>query len=160
MKVSSLAVLIQWEEKSMREKEETFSYAGQCLCGKIKYTVNKIEKNMAHCHCNMCRKFHGSAFSTYAEAKSENFNWVEGQEYLQSYIAANGTKRKFCKNCGSGLIFVSSSNTGEFVEFALGTLDSKIEVKPDAHIFVKSAVNWYEINDKLPQFEGDRIIKP
>ena len=46
---------------------------GTCLCGGIVYEVNALEPKMGHCHCSMCRKFHGAAFATYGEAKRENF---------------------------------------------------------------------------------------
>ena len=45
------------------------TYKGLCLCGSIKYAVDKIEPKMGHCHCSMCRKFHGAAFATFGEAK-------------------------------------------------------------------------------------------
>ena len=131
-------------------------YKGQCLCGSIKYEVDKIEKHMAHCHCSMCRKFHGAAFSTYGEAKAKNFRWVKGESNLKNYIASNGTERIFCKICGSSLVFVPSNDSGESVEFSLGTLDSEIELKPDAHIFVESGAKWYSITDDLPQHKKDR----
>ncbi|MEB8432209.1 GFA family protein [Cocleimonas sp. KMM 6892] len=132
------------------------TYSGQCLCASIKYEVSKIEPKMGHCHCSMCRKFHGSAFATFGEAKRENFKWVEGEEHLQSYTADNGTIRKFCPTCGSSLIFQDSIESTELVEFALGTLDSDIELKPDVHIFVSSKANWLDIKDDLPQFSGNR----
>jgi len=135
---------------------ERQSYFGQCLCAKIKYQVDKIEPNLSHCHCQMCRKFHGAAFATYAEAKVENFQWLKGEELLKSYLAENGTVRKFCNNCGSSLIFVPSKDNGEFIEFAVGTLDSEIENKPNAHIFTRYKSCWYEIKDQLPQFEEGR----
>ena len=100
-------------------------YSGQCLCGSIKYEVTNIEPKMGHCHCSMCRKFHGSAFATFGEAKSENFKWVAGEDQLKSYKADNGTIRKFCNNCGSSLVFQDSVDSIDVVEFSLGTLDSK-----------------------------------
>jgi len=36
-------------------------YRGQCLCGAVKYAVDAIGPRMAHCHCSMCRQFHGAA---------------------------------------------------------------------------------------------------
>lgn len=131
-------------------------YKGQCLCGSIKYSVDQIEPRMAHCHCSMCRKFHGATFATYGEAKTKSFHWLEGKDLLKSYLAPNGTYRKFCGKCGSSLIFVPSNDTGELIEFALGTLDSEIELKPDAHIFTDYGANWFEITDKLPQFKEGR----
>ncbi len=132
------------------------SYKGQCLCGSIKYVVNKIEPKMGHCHCTMCRKFHGAAFATFGEAKVANFHWIQGQELLKTYTAPNDTKRKFCRNCGSSLIFVSSNDSGEVIEFSLGTLDSEIETKPDAHIFTAYGAGWHEITDDLPRYLEDR----
>ena len=134
-------------------------YKGECLCGSIKYTVDKIEHKMAHCHCNMCRKFHGAAFVTFGEALSENFHWIEGEEFLQEFKANNGTVRKFCKICGSSMIFQPSNDTGELIEFSLGTLDSDIVGRPDAHVFMANKANWVKVEDDLPKFEGDRISK-
>ena len=129
---------------------------GQCLCGLIKYEVSKIEERMGHCHCSMCRKFHGAAFATLGEAKAHNFKWISGENHLKSYVAPNGTIRKFCENCGSSLIFVPSNDTGELVEFSLGTLDSDIDLKPDAHIYTAFGAKWFEISDDLPRYSEGR----
>ncbi len=131
-------------------------YKGQCLCGSIKYEVDEIETKMGHCHCSMCRKFHGAAFATFGEAKTDKFRWVEGEELIKTYQAPNGTKRQFCEKCGSSLIFIASNDSGKWVEFTLGTLDSEIELKPDVHIFTDSMAGWYEIADGLPQFREGR----
>jgi hypothetical protein len=58
---------------------------GQCLCGAVKYEVDAIGPRMAHCHCSMCRKFHGAAFATFGEARAEDFRWLEGEHLLSSY---------------------------------------------------------------------------
>ncbi len=131
-------------------------YTGECLCGSIKYEVDKIESRMGHCHCSMCRKFHGAAFATLGEAKAENFRWIEGEEFLQNYKADNGTVRRFCKLCGSSMTFTPSNDTGDLIEFSLGTLDSDIDLRPDAHIFTGSKATWYEISDDLPQYKEAR----
>lgn len=127
---------------------------GSCLCGQVKYEVLKIESGMGlgHCHCSMCRKFHGAAFATFGVAKLENFRWTAGESALQVYKASNGTSRKFCGGCGSSLIFVANNDDGTTIEFTLGTLDTEIDERPDVHIFVDSKANWFEITDDLPQF--------
>lgn len=131
-------------------------YSGQCLCGEVVYEVDEIETRMGHCHCSMCRKFHGAAFATLGEAKAEHFRWVKGEALLSQYQAENGTVRKFCRNCGSSLTFAPSNDTGELVEFALGTLDSELDLRPDVHIFRASGAPWYEIKDDLPVFAQGR----
>ena len=131
-------------------------WSGQCLCGGIHYQVEAIRPQMAHCHCSMCRKFHGAAFATFGVAKKEDFNWLSGKELLASYRAENGTVRQFCKNCGSSMTFASSGCTGEVVEFALGTLDNPLNMQPDSHIYTQSKADWYEIEDTLPRFAEGR----
>jgi len=131
-------------------------YKGQCLCGAIKYEVDKIEPQMANCHCSMCRKFHGAAFSTFGEAKAKNFRWIEGEDKLKSYKADNGSVRQFCNNCGSSMTFAPFKDFNELVEFSLGTLDSDIDIMPDAHVYIASKANWVEVCDKLPQYKEGR----
>jgi len=113
---------------------------GQCLCGAIQFEIDKVEPKMAHCHCSMCRKFHGAAFSTFAEVKIDNFRWLKGMGLLVDYIAGNGTVRQFCGVCGSSMTFKSAQRTGSSVEIALalGTLDSDFDLQVDAHIHVDS----------------------
>jgi hypothetical protein len=129
---------------------------GQCLCGSIKYEVDEIGPKVGHCHCSMCRKFHGAAFATLGEAKAADFRWVAGEEQLISFTAGNGTTRQFCGKCGSSMTFAPSNDSGKVVEFALGTLDSEISRQPDAHIFVGSKASWYDIHDSLPRFDCGR----
>lgn len=131
-------------------------YIGSCLCGSVQYSVDKLERKMAHCHCTMCRKFHGAAFATYGEVRADNFHWINGEDKLKDYVAENGTKRTFCSICGSSLIFAPSNDTGEYIEFALGTLDSKIDNQPDAHIFTSHGSCWFKITDDLPQYHEGR----
>lgn len=130
---------------------------GSCLCGKIQFNVVKFLPAVAHCHCSMCRKFHGAAFSTFAEVSVGDFNIVSGSEQLQCYQADNGTVRKFCKCCGSSLIFESSYNRRDnTIEIALAAFDVIEHIEPNAHIFLSSKVSWYEPNDKLPKFKHFR----
>ncbi len=134
----------------------TSAYFGQCLCGYIKYQVGEIEPQMGHCHCTMCQKFHGAAFSTYGESKKENFKWLSGTDYLKAYFAPNGTTRQFCGNCGSSLTFTSSEANSNVIEFSLGTLDSDVSIRPDAHIFTNHRVSWHSISDTLKQYPKAR----
>ena len=133
-----------------------FDIKGSCLCGEIQYAVRALEPMMGHCHCSMCRKFHGAAFATLASVKTENFQWISGEALLKSYKADNGTVRKFCGECGSSLIFVPSNDDGKLVEFSVATLNVDIDLKPDVHIFTQYKSSWYDIEDSLPKFREGR----
>ena len=36
---------------------------GNCLCTDVAFEIHGPVDTMIHCHCSMCRKFHGSAFA-------------------------------------------------------------------------------------------------
>jgi len=136
--------------------KEISPFNGSCLCGIVRYSVDKIETEIAHCHCIMCRKFHGAAFATFGEALRESFRFLSGEDKLKEYVASNGTKRLFCSDCGSSLIFIPSNDRGKFIEFSLGTLDSVIPNRPEAHIFTNYSACWNKVTDGLPQYQEGR----
>lgn len=129
---------------------------GSCLCGAVRYQAAEVKPDMAHCHCSMCRKFHGAAFGTYGVAPAEQFQWLEGEELLSAWRAENGTVRRFCSRCGSSMTFAASGCTGDVVEFALGTLDTPLRSRPDAHIYTDYKADWWEISDGLKAFPEGR----
>ena len=137
-------------------KSNDFPYQGSCLCGAVRYRVRRFTPHMAHCHCSMCRKFHGAAFATFGEALSDDFEWISGRSALKAYRADNGTTRRFCSHCGSSMAFESSRADGSVVEIALGTLDTPLGQRPDANIFVASKAEWYTISDDLPAHAAGR----
>ena len=134
----------------------TDPYRGSCLCGVVKFEIDEFLPQAAHCHCSMCRKFHGAAYATIASVLRSSFRWVEGADALEEYTAENGTIRTFCRHCGSSLTFFSPRASEEEVEIALGTMDGDVPVEPSAHIFVGSAANWTVLSDGLPQYEQRR----
>lgn len=112
---------------------------------------------VGHCHCNMCQKFHGAAFSTFIEVSNNDVNWHDQHNYLSSYRAENKTVRQFCLNCGSSLTFESKYNRQQnTIEIALACFDTIEHVVPDAHIYTESKVSWISINDNLDQFKTYR----
>ncbi len=131
-------------------------YKGSCLCGVITYEINRFQPRTGHCHCTMCRKFHGAAYATYGEALSSDFRWISGKNSLKVYTADNGTTRSFCEHCGSSLTFTSASVVDDIVEISLGTLDEDSPVQADAHLFCESKANWTHIDDDLLHFQHDR----
>lgn len=132
------------------------AYRGSCLCGAVSFEAGELGQQIAHCHCSMCRKFHGAEYATYASVPRRSFRWLQGRDVLAEYKAPNGTVRSFCRQCGSSLLFWSPRADPEVMEVALGVFDSEVPVKPDAHIFVGSAASWTSIEDSLPQYTEGR----
>ena len=130
---------------------------GSCLCKLVTFEVNKFQGPVGHCHCKMCQKFHGAAFSTFVEAKLADLTWLSGENLLKQYRADNDSVRTFCVCCGSSLLFESKYNRSEeTIEIALAAFDSIEYVHPDAHIYTESKADWYDINDNLLQYRQYR----
>ena len=54
------------------------------------------------------------------------------------------------------MTFAASNADGSYVEFATATLDCELPIKPDAHIYTESRVDWFEPNDGLPRYKQGR----
>ena len=131
-------------------------YRGSCLCGRVRFEVDEFLPRTGNCHCSMCRKFHGAAYATIAETTRARFRWTSGEDSLAAYTADNGTTRRFCHHCGSSLTFFSPNADPELVEISLGCFDDEVPVRPDAHIYVDSGVDWAKPDDDLPQYAEGR----
>lgn len=70
---------------------------GSCLCEGVCYEVEHAAGLMAHRHCQMCRKAHGSAFSTVLPVPREGFRWTEGKDLVTSFESSPGKRRWFCR---------------------------------------------------------------
>lgn len=129
-------------------------FKGSCLCGQIKFQVSGFSQQAAHCHCSMCRKFHGAAFGTLVQVT--HLRWLSGESLLVDYVAPNRTTRTFCKHCGSSLGFRIAGEASQDMEIAIATFDNEIPIKIDAHIYTDNKVCWYEVSDDLPQYREGR----
>ncbi|MGE4618024.1 MAG: GFA family protein [Gammaproteobacteria bacterium] len=126
---------------------------GSCLCGAVALKITAPVVSMGHCHCRMCRKQHGTAFSTYCEVPASSLRIVKGANSIQRYASSDFAERAFCSRCGTKLTF-TIKNMPKRIWVAAGALDDDPGVKPDHHIFVGSKAPWYEIYDDVPQFEA------
>ncbi len=126
--------------------------SGKCLCGAVAYEINGELGPIVHCHCSMCRRWHGSAFRTRCTVNSENFKWLKGEEHLSKYHLSEQVIQTFCGICGSSLISMYEDNPND-IGLPIGGLEQDPGSRPIAHIFVGSKSPWYEITDDLPQYE-------
>ena len=123
---------------------------GSCLCGGIRFEVTEVPL-IVLCHCSRCRKAYGAAFESGAAVPAANFELTKGQDLIQTYESSPGTRRAFCRVCGSRA--PSGSADGKLHFVPAGLFDDDPGVKPALHMFVGSKAPWWEITDDLPQFE-------
>jgi hypothetical protein len=125
---------------------------GSCLCGGVRYEIDGKIGPALNCHCSMCRKATGAAFRSRVAVPRMNFRWVTGEDLLTYYDCSPTTTRTFCKVCGSTLVSLFHDNP-DTLGLPMGTLDDDPSIRPQFHVFVGSKAPWFEITDRLPQYD-------
>lgn len=127
-------------------------YKGGCLCDAVRYEITGGIRNIVMCHCSLCRKAQGSAFATNGIVNTSDFRFVSGEENLTGYESSPGQTKYFCKTCGSPILSRNLARLDQ-VRVRVGTIESDISERPQAHIFVSSKANWEDICGELPRFD-------
>jgi len=127
-----------------------------CLCGGVRFEMERVSGPFELCHCSRCRKATGSAFLPWVIAKREDFRFIQGQELVRTYEAPilkrpPPYRASFCGRCGSPV--PDPDSTKAVVEIAAGVLDDDPGIRPDRHILVEAKSPWFHISDSLPQLD-------
>lgn len=82
---------------------QTKTLSGECLCGKVSWSMGGPFERFAMCQCSRCRKVTGSAFASNLFVKPNQFFWNSGKDHRKEYLMAspNVFGNSFCKTCGS-----------------------------------------------------------
>jgi hypothetical protein len=125
---------------------------GGCLCGQFRYSATGEPAFSAMCHCRNCQRFTGSAFETTigfpTAAVTEQ---GELKTYNDTSDAGRSVRRRFCPNCGSGVIAEADAFPGVTI-FLAGTLDDMSNYKPVMEIYCSSAQPWVGAGGQRTQF--------
>jgi hypothetical protein len=126
---------------------------GRCLCGDVAFELTGAPEVVQNCHCTRCRRARGAAHATNAFFRGEQLAWIRGEEHVVDFPLP-GAKRfgqAFCARCGGKVPRIVAS-TG-YVVVPCASLDGSPGRPPRGHIFVGSKAPWYDIADRLPQWE-------
>jgi hypothetical protein len=125
---------------------------GHCLCGNVRYSADAEPTFVGVCHCSDCQRFTGSAFSTVVAVPASALK-VTGTLKTFSKRGDSGKPihRRFCPECGSGIIDEAEALPGVAMVNA-GTLDDRSWVVPQSEIYCDSAQPWVRLGGDLKRF--------
>ncbi len=127
-------------------------HSGSCLCQQVKFEVEGNFDGFFLCHCTHCQKGTGSAHASNLFSGSAKLNWISGQDNVTVFnLVPTRHMKSFCKTCGSGMPNLQME--GKLLVVPAGSLDTKVDIKPTAHIFYASKANWETELDKITKFE-------
>ncbi len=124
---------------------------GGCLCGGVRYEISGKLDKMHFCHCQMCRRAHGTPFASYVALNPRDRRYTRGEELIAQYQSSAEAVRTFCSRCGSKLEF-QTTKTPDEIWIASGTFDDDPGIPSTSHIYVASKAPWFEITDDLKQY--------
>jgi len=125
---------------------------GSCLCGSVQYEIKGDSTAFYHCHCTRCRKATGTGHASNIRVSPETgIHWLKGEELLKRYKVPEAERyfTNFCSNCGSPMPRVVPEISAVIVP--AGSLDTELNIKPEARIFWDSRAEW-SCSDALPVF--------
>ncbi|MBC3767078.1 GFA family protein [Neptunicella marina] len=122
---------------------------GKCFCGNATYKLEGRILNSVNCHCELCRKLNGSAFSTYLIVKHADLTLVTGN--IKTAALSERAVKHFCADCGSPLYNLNQKYPGLAMLY-LGSVEN-MDTQPTANIYCESKLSWTDGIAKLAQFD-------
>ena len=119
---------------------------GGCLCGAVRYEVDRTLGELGHCHCRMCQKAVAGPFASFVEIPHGDFAWTRGTP--ATFRSSSLAERDFCAACGTPLSYRKIDGT--VIELLTGAFDRPDHVIPTYQIGVESKLAWISHLHNLP----------
>ena len=127
---------------------------GGCACGRVRYRLAREPMFTHCCHCTQCQALSGSAFAINTIIENDSIELQSGA-LVETDGPAESGRPHISYRCAVCQTAVWSDYGGRpnyrFVR--VGTLDKPHNIKPDAHIFVRSKVPWVVIPENQRAFD-------
>ncbi|UVO53810.1 GFA family protein [Sphingomonas sp. SUN039] len=125
---------------------------GGCRCGAVRYTIALDALPPVYaCHCHICQRVSGSAFSVQALVGEELLT-VTGPIIVREIVTEDRTSsQRFCGEC-LARVYNTNSRRPSIAVVRAGTIDRSEELSCMAHIFTAYRQGWVEIPDTVPSW--------
>lgn len=112
---------------------------GSCNCKRVSFTTSSNIRAIVNCHCKLCRKMNGSAFSTYVAVEDDGFSLNSGS--LKTIQVSENASKNICEHCGTPIFNQNPKLPGLTILY-LGSIDSTSELVPAINIYCESQLHW------------------
>ena len=126
---------------------------GQCLCGKVRFTIAGEPRAARMCWCRDCQRI-ASGSATVNVLFDEGAVHYSGELTTIRLTADSGNlvERGFCPVCGAQMYSKTVDPAGLPMRVRAGTLDDPELMAPSAIIWADSAPGWALLDPSLPHF--------
>lgn len=129
-------------------------HTGGCHCGQLRYAFAAPLRDIAHCHCSICRRTSGGIVTTWITVPRTSFQWTAGQP--GAYASSSSCTRYFCRHCGCQLALFTDLSP-DSLDVTVATLDEVERAAADRHIWVNSRLPWLQLDPQLPEEDEEQL---
>ncbi|WP_079204211.1 GFA family protein [Pseudomonas sp. CC6-YY-74] len=129
-------------------------HSGGCQCGALRYQFRAALRDIAHCHCSICRRSTGGILTTWITVPLASFAWLAGTP--TEFVSSASCTRSFCPRCGAHLTLFTTLSP-ETLDITVATLDQPELTPADRHIWVQNRLPWLQLDEQLPQEQQEHI---
>lgn len=128
---------------------------GSCVCELIQFQIDSEPLFIHACHCNNCQKITGSAFAMSMFLLDKDLQQLSGEPISIDQPTSQGSRKVFlCPACQT-VVWAQSAENPHVRIIRPGVLSNKLDITPQAHIWVHRRQAWLRLDDTTPQFDGN-----
>lgn len=127
------------------------SYDGGCLCGRVRFALAGPPMMAACCHCSICRRWTGAAFSMVGFWQPDRTEITAGAPLLERATSSHLTRYR-CPDCGTPIYNAVRTErlvSNNFMLALLGRLDDG--TRPSCHIYYADRIA--DVADELAKHD-------
>lgn len=129
---------------------------GGCMCGAVRFTATDVPSTAGACHCEMCRRWTGSAMVG-VSVRQDNVSW-DGEAQIKTLQSSDWAERAWCQRCGSALYyrFTGEGPLAGTIQMPVGLFDDPSGFRLSHELFVDcraGAVDLLGASDQLTRAE-------
>ncbi len=109
---------------------------GQCMCGAVTFTATNVPATFGACHCEMCRRWTGSALLGVTVPETD-VKWTN-EAQIKTLQSSEWAERAWCQRCGTGLYYrltMDGPMAGN-LELPIGLFDDSSDMTMKSEIFI------------------------
>lgn len=130
-------------------------YTGSCLCGAVQFAFLTAKPFAYECHCSVCQKATGSAFSATVFSNQESFEWISGSEFIKSYLRKSGYQIQFCSRCSSHV--PNKFRDYSLISIPLGIIEQADDIIVKVKLHLSAVPQWVGRKDLQEIAEYDEM---
>ena len=126
------------------------TYGGGCACGALRFECTSAPLESGYCHCWTCQKTSAAPVLAFVSFAIADFNYVSGEPSI--FRSSEHGRREYCRECGTQIAY-RDAHGAQSIEVNSCSLDEPAGVIPSYHIWYRSRVPWFSIDDLLPRYD-------